>query len=322
MKKKITTMLLTVALILMLAVSLSACSLFGGSTNSGTDNNGNTIDEGKSDTPIAETEMNLTGDIPFSLENDFYISFEMKSEESSSTNYTAWFTAIRKDNIIYSSYEYDNYATRTDMDNWNPLSFNIEERLLYNGVNYRKSTYSAGAENSANYSEAWNTKVSIGVTMKTTVEYITAFLGGNHSSDTPYKNNQPINTNRIASWLSKRISRKDAGQMASTAVYADGTESINLPSFFNEEDPSCPSLVNFPITVTKYKKMAIDLNTGADTKAMEVKTWGNLVVGANPVNGKTLLSYSITAKYAASATVTQAYFDTVKGYCGFEYPVA
>lgn len=327
MKRKVCTFILISLLITALLLSLTACNLFGGSGNngSGNDNGGNNngddeVSDGSEDgLSIQETVMTLSGELPFSLASDFYVAFEMNSEDSSAKQYSAWFIAVRKNDTVYSYYEYDAYATVADKQNYNSSAINVEERLLYNGTNYRKSYFFAGDDNTRNYTEDWNTTVPNGTTMLTTLEYISDFLCGKHTADTPFKGAAQISADKINSYLSNRISRKDAGQSVGVKIFAEGTETVNLCSFYNPEDPTCPLATYLPVTVTKYKGMSTDADTGNEYKVMEVKVWGNLVVSAAPVDNYTRLGYNVSSKY--SDTVSAETFTSIINYLGLIYPI-
>lgn len=296
MKKKIFPLLLVFCLIVPCVLGLSACSLLGEESDN--------QDGGETGEITAETVMEITGEIPFNLENDFYFYVESKPNSGALNPEFYSFTAMKKDGSIYTNYtriKYQNYASYTSgtfKDKY------VEERTLFEGVNFRKSTYSNDENTLPVYIEEWNETVPTG-TMTTTVRYIQDFLNGNHTADTPYKNGI-AQTSKIDSKLSEYINTKNAGGYQNDEIYADGTEDIT----FNRveiENPSNPdqyyTTVADTVNVKKYKGMFFDAT------AVNIKVWGNIVVSATPVSGQTVYKRTISSKF--SDEVPQLVFEEV-----------
>lgn len=320
MKKRIVPIIIAL-LIVTCTIGLSACNLFGGGTSNPPDSTGDGTGSGVQ----PETTMETSGDIPFNLDNDFYFQVEMKSTTHAETlnPISATFTAIRMNDTendasyIHAVYTYYKYKNQTEYQANNHKEKYVEERVLYEGVDYRKSsaqlTNSSGNLYDKYTPEEWNTKVPAGTTMSTTIEYIRAFLNGNHIADTPYKN-EVAQTTKIPSDLSTVIHNKGAGTVSGSSefkVYNNGTESMTFARFenngtvYNEQ-------ANYA-TVTKYRGAYYDADVA------NVKVWGNIVVSAVPVEGKTVMKKTISAKF--SSEVTQETFDAVLANIGFVDPV-
>lgn len=314
MKKIITTFLIAL-LIIPCVLGFSACTLFGG-------NNGGGSGSGNS----AETTMDITGDIPFNLENDFYFSVEMKPINNAMNPKSATFTAIRINNddgnggtvsSIYANYTYYVYKNFSNYQSGIYKEKYVEERTLYEGVNFRKSLAEKTNASDSLYSvytpEEWNTKVPANTTMSTTIMYIQNFINGNHTADIPFQN-EVAQTTLIPSLLSTEIHKKDVGIPSGSTefyVYSNGTESMTFDRFenastvYNEE--------KYSANITKYKDVFYE-NVVAN-----VKVWGNIVVFSTPVQGQTLLKRTISTKF--STEITQETFEAIITDCGFTDPV-
>jgi hypothetical protein len=300
MKKFVKTFLVAL-LIIPCVLGLSACSLFsGGDENTDGDGTGGAT---------KETIMEITGDIPFSLGNDFYFYVESKPIVGALNPEFYSFTAMRLGTSIYSNYtyikyqNYANYTSDTFKDKY------IEERTMIEGegiVDYRRSSYSNDANTLPVYEETWNTTVPNGTTMTTTIQYIQNFLNGNHTADTPYKNGV-AQTSKIDSKLSNYIHTKNAGGYQNNEIYADGTENIT----FDRVEIENPNLDFYYQTdadtanVTKYKGNS----TYFESSVVNIKVWGNIVVSATPVSGQTVYKRIISSKF--SDEVPQQVFETI-----------
>lgn len=320
--KKSLTLIIVFALTILSVFSLASCSLLGGGiTNPPTTDTGDGTekDDGSDDVNgnTAETTMEITGEIPFNLNNDFYFSIDMKPINSAMNPKSATFTAIRKNDddgnggtfsSIYANYTYyvyknfENYLTGTYKEKY------IEQRTLYEGIDFRKSF---GEERDTSddlnelYNEDWNTEVPDGTTMTTTIKYIENFLKGNHIADVPYSFGGTIQTKRIPSDLSTDIHQKDVGIPGGSTdfyVYADGTEDMTFARL--ETASTVYNQPAYSASVTKYKGVYYEKDVA------NVKVWGNIVVSATPVQGNTpLLKKEISTKF--STEVTQETFEVV-----------
>jgi len=300
--KKIFTLLLAFCFIVPCVFGLSACSLFGGENASA---DASAVDESLGGGTAKETVMEITGEIPFNLESDFYFYVESKPNSGALNPEFYSFTAMRKDGTIYANYtrikykNYANYTSGTFKDKY------VEERLLHEGVNFRKSTYSNDENTYPVYEEEWNTTVPAGTTMTTTVQYIQNLLNGNHTADTPYRNGT-AQTSKIDSKLGQYIRTKNAGGYQNEEIYLDGTENItfNRVEIANPSNPDQYYLTGADTAnVTKYKGQF------GNAVAVNIKVWGNIVVSATPVSGQTVYKRIISSKF--SDEVPQLVFEAV-----------
>lgn len=334
MKKRITTFLITL-LIVTCSIGLSACDLFGGGEkNNSSDSSGS----GTENDIQPETSMEVTGEIPFNLENDFYFYVEMKPVPDALNPTFASFTAIRKNDdssdyySVYANYTFCKYKNYADYHSDTIKEKYVEERTLYEGIDFRKSSAvkanSSGSLVNVYYPEEWNTKVPENTTMSTTIQYIENFLNGNHTADTPYQN-ETAQTAKIPSDLSTMIHAKNVGIPELTAnfeVYNDGTENMTFARFEKSATATAPAtLYNeqaYSADITKYRGVwNYQDNAGVWHNAdySNVKVWGNIVVSATPVEGKTLMKRIISAKF--STEVTQETFEAVMEEVGFVDPI-
>ncbi len=313
MKKHIGTILITLLIIPCLLCGLSACDFFGG--------NKTPSDKPSGDEKTPETTMDITGEIPFDLNDDFYFQVEMKPINNAMNPKSAIFTAIRKNDgefsSIYANYTYYVYKNIANYQAGTYKEKYVEERTLYEGINFRKSF---GEERNSSdilndlYNEDWNTEVPSGTTMTTTIKYIEDFLKGNHVADVPYNLGGAAQTKKIPSTLSTDIHQKDVGIPGGSTefyVYADGTESMTFERI--DSAGTVYSQPAYSASVTKYKGVYYEQDVA------NVKVWGNIVVSATPVQGTTLLKKEISIKF--SNEVTQETFEIVIDACGFTDPV-
>lgn len=328
--KKVLALIIVFSLTILSAFSLVGCNIFGGGTtdppsviDGGT---GNGDGSGDGDGNTAETTMEITGEIPFDLDDDFYFSVEMKPINGAMNPKSATFTAIRKNDddgsggifsSIYANYTYYVYKNFSDYQAGTYKEKYVEERTLYEGIDFRKS-FEEERNSSDNlhdlYNEEWNTTVPAGTTMTTTIQYIEDFLNGNHVADTPYNLGGHAQTKKIPSALSADIHKKNVGipdGRIEFFVYADGTESMTFARL--ESTGTVYNQPAYSAGVSKYK--------GVDYEAdvANVKVWGNIVVSATSVQGATLLKKEISTKF--STEVTQETFEVVMDACGFVDPV-
>jgi len=304
---------IVVSLIITSLLMLSGCSLFGGTSDGGTTTTPSGDGENGDDEngQIAEDAFKLTGDIPFSLGSDFYIHLEVKSVPDSLNPRTCSFTAIRKDQTIYTNYTYIKYKDATEYAVGNYKEYYTEERILHEGINFRKSeaelTNTSGHLYTA-YAEEWNTLVPDGETMATTIEYIQAFLNGNHVADTPYTSGHFVQTGKIPSDMSTQYI-SDISICTPLEMYEDGTENLTFGIFTNDDENYTPEQA-FSASVKKYRG-----TYRTETIVMNVKTWGNIVVYAEQANGSNVLKKTVSCKY--SSTVSQETFEAVLDAAGY-----
>lgn len=284
MKKFIKTFLIALIIVPCMLV-FSACNLFGGNDGSGS---------GK----IATENLKLTGEIPFSLEEDFYIQLEVKSVPNALNPTIYSFVAVKKGDAVYACYALLKYNDTSDYANEIDKECYIEERILENGINYRKSSllYKDGGYQ---YNEDWNTKVPTGMTMTTTIEYIQNFLNGTHVADTPFNGNQPINNKpKISSAMSTSILKSISAVTSGVDMYADGTENLT----FSSDEDDLPNYTPESKQVNKYK--GVQYGSENMTTLFNVKTWGNLVVYAEQANGSNVLKKTIRCKFSTTVSET------------------
>lgn len=304
------------AIIMMLILSFAGCGILGGTPeDEKTPDNLNEDDgdrEGENG-QISEDAFTLTGDIPFSLESEFYFHLEVKSVAGALNPTFCTFTAIRKDETIYANYTYIKYKNATEYEANNHEEKYVEERILHDGVNFRKSF--AQLTNTSDhlytaYEEEWTTEVPQGTTITTTSQYIQNFLNGNHVADVPYWSGiWQTNISKIPSLMSSYYIHNISLNTASVDMYENGTENMNFGVFSNENSNYTPEQT-FSAEVKKYKGTYY-----SDTTIMDVKTWGNIVVYAAQANGSPVLKRTLSCKY--SPTVSQETFDAVLDYQGY-----
>lgn len=309
------TMLLgiVVSLIITSLLMMSGCNLLGGTSVGGEtttpSDDGENVDGENGQ--IAEEAFKLKGDIPFSLESDFYIHLEVNSVPDSLNPRTCSFTAIRKDQTVYANYTLIKYKDATEYAAGNFKEYYTEERILHEGINFRKSK--AELTNTSDhlytaYAEEWNTLVPDGTTMTTTVKYIQDFLNGNHVADIPYASGNFVQTGKIPSNMSTEYIN-DISITTALEMYEDGTENITFGVFTSDDANYVPEQA-FSASVKKYRG-----TYRTETTVMNVKTWGNIVVYAAQANGSNVLKRTVSCKY--SSTVSQETFEAVLDAAGY-----
>lgn len=312
MKRKLLSVIVF-AVICMAVLSLAGCSLLSGLTSGGgtTDTSGENGGEGENG-KISSDKYALTGDIPFSLENDFYLFLEVKSVAGALNPTYCTFTAIRTGETIYANYTFFKYASE-DYEAKVYKEKYIEERILHEGINFRKSF--AELSNTSDhlytaYEEDWNTIVPDGTTMTTTAQYIQNFLSGNHVADAPYASGIFQSTlKRIPSLMSTQYIHDISINTASVEMYEDGIENMTFGVFTNDDTDYTPEQA-FSASVKKYRGTYF-----SETTIMNVKTWGNLVVFAAQANGSPVLKRTVSCNY--TATVSQETFEAVLAAAGY-----
>ncbi len=312
--KKSLTLIMVFALTILSIFLLAGCSLLEGLIpDSQTPEQEGKNEEGGAK---AETTMEITGEIPFDLNNDFYFQVEMKPTTDALNPKSATFTAVRINyddgnggtaSSIYANYTYYVYKNYEDYQSKTVKEKYVEERTLFEGIDFRKS-FGEERNTSDNlndiYNEDWNTVVPEGTTMTTTIKYIEDFLKGNHVADVPYNFGGHEQSKRIPSALSTDIHKKDVGIPSGSTefyVYADGTENMTFARL--ETAGTVYSQPVYSASVSKYK----DVYYGNDVA--NVKVWGNIVVSATPIQGTSLLKKEISTKF--STEVTQETFEVV-----------
>lgn len=297
------------AIIVMLILSFAGCGFLSGTPEGDGDGEGNGNDENGQ---VPEDSFTLTGDIPFSLESEFYLHLEAKSVAGALNPTLCTFTAIRKAESIYANYTVYKYTTENYAAN-NYKEKYVEERILHEGIDFRKS-FAQLTNTSDNlytaYEEEWTTEVPQGTTMTTTSQYIQNFLNGNHVADVPYWSGiWQTNISKIPSFMSSYYIHNISLNTASVDMYENGTENMAFGVFTNEDSNYTPEQT-FSAEVKKYKGTYF-----SDTAIMEVKTWGNIVVYAAQANGSPVLKRTVSCKY--SPTVSQETFEAVLDYLGY-----
>lgn len=311
MKKRLLSIIF-IAVMVVTVLSFTGCSLFGGGSGSDGGGTPNPPDDGGG--KIATENLKLTGEIPFDLEEDFYIQLDVKSVADALNPVVYSFIAVKKGDVVYACYSLLKYNDASDYANGIDKECYIEERILENGVDYRKSSllYKDGGYQ---YNENWNTKVSAGTTMTTTIEYIQNFLNGTHVADTPFNGNQPItNKPKISSTMSTSILKTVSAVTSGVDMYADGAENLTFAS--DEED--FPNYTPDSKQVNKYK--GVQYGSEDMTTLFNVKTWGNLVVYAEQANGSNVLKKTIRCKF--SSTVSETAVEDALGLVGGSLPSA
>lgn len=310
MKRK----LLSIIILAVICIAvLAGCSFLGGTPDGGitpnTSGDGNGNGDGETTTNQI-TDIDLSGEIPFSLDNEFYLYLEVKSVAGALNPTFCTFTAIRTGETIYANYTYYKYKDATEYAALNYKEKYVEERILHEGINFRKSsaelTSGSGHLNPA-YIEDWNTKVPDGTTMTTTAQYIQNFLSGNHTADAPFASGS-FQSSRIPSTMSTSYIHK-ISVFTDVEMYEDGTENMTFGVFANDDTGYTPEQT-FSASVQKYRG-----TYRTETTVMNVKTWGNFVVYAAQANGSPVLKRTVSCNY--TATVSQETFEAVLAAAGY-----
>lgn len=310
MKKKLLS-IIVLLIITTLFLSLAGCSYLRGLTNGDDTPKPSGEDGGKSgDEDPKITDVNLTGEIPFSLDNEFYLYLEVKSVAGALNPVVCSFTAIRKDETIYANYTYYKYKNATTYAADTYEEKYVEERILHEGINFRKSsaelTNSSGDLNFA-YAEDW-TIAPQDTAMTTTAQYIRDFLSGNHVADAPFAHGI-VQTKRIPGYMSTYYIHKISLNTGSVEMYEDGTENMTFGVFTNDDAGYTPEQ-DFSAIVNKYRGTYF-----SETAMMNVKTWGNFVVYAAQANGSDVLKRTVSCKF--TPTVSQQTFEAVLDSVGY-----